>query len=478
MSTSTSKTPRYYLALAAGKTAAAALKIARRNGGQVPGTVAEAICPDFLARTPKPERVVFVTGTNGKTTTSNLLDDILLACGFDLVTNRAGGNIITGIESSLIKDARMSGAPRRQVACMELDELSSRRVLPHMAPDIMLVANLYRDNFTRNANPDYIFSVIDANIPASTHLVLNADDLISCRLAPQATHRTYFSIGHLEDDLEGPEGIVCDLTACPECGGALEYDWCHLRHLGRARCVACGFKNPEPDYLVTDVNKDAHEFAMRELCHAVDGETPEYTYHIATYSITNLYNLVSALVTARELGVSAEQLQDVLADGKVNVTAARFSEETVEGLRLVNTASKGENSTATSTALATICREPGSKVVVLMLADYYLATNPKKTEFTGWYYQADFEYLTDANVKQVIVQGANSDDLLLRLLMAGIDPADIYMAETEQEAADMVELEGIEGVFCAYDIFNGDQASAFRERVAERIRERMGEHGA
>ena len=341
MSTSTSKTPRYYLALAAGKTAAAALKIARRNGGQVPGTVAEAICPDFLARTPKPERVVFVTGTNGKTTTSNLLDDILLACGFDLVTNRAGGNIITGIESSLIKDARMSGAPRRQVACMELDELSSRRVLPYMTPDVMLVANLYRDNFTRNANPDYIFSVIDANIPASTHLILNADDLISCRLAPQATHRTYFSIGHLEDDLEGPEGIVCDLTACPECGGALEYDGCHLRHLGRARCMACGFKNPEPDYLVTDVNKDAHEFTMRELCHAVDGEAPEYTYHIATYSITNLYNLVSALVTARELGVSAEQLQDVLADGKVNVTAARFSEETVEGLRLVNTASKG-----------------------------------------------------------------------------------------------------------------------------------------
>lgn len=478
MSTSTSKTPRYYLALAAGKTAAAALKIARRNGGQVPGTVAEAICPDFLARTPKPERVVFVTGTNGKTTTSNLLDDILLACGFDLVTNRAGGNIITGIESSLIKDARMSGAPRRQVACMELDELSSRRVLPYMTPDVMLVANLYRDNFTRNANPDYIFSVIDANIPASTHLILNADDLISCRLAPQATHRTYFSIGHLEDDLEGPEGIVCDLTACPECGGALEYDWCHLRHLGRARCVACGFKNPEPDYLVTDVNKDAYEFTMRELCHAVDGEAPEYTYHIATYSITNLYNLVSALVAARELGVSAEQLQDVLADGKVNVTAARFSEETVEGLRLVNTASKGENSTATSTALATICREPGSKVVVLMLADYYLATNPKKTEFTGWYYQADFEYLADPAVKQVVVQGANSDDLLLRLLMAGIDADTIFMAETEREAADLVELEGIDGVFCAYDIFNGDQAQAFRERVAERIRERAGAHGA
>ena len=159
-----------------------------------------------------------------------------------------------------------------------------------------------------------------------------------------------------------------------------------------------------------------------------------------------------------------------MADGKVNVTAARFSEETVKGMRLVNTASKGENSTATSTALATICREAGDKAVVLMLADYYLATNPKKTEYTGWYYQADFEYLADPAIKQVIVQGANSDDLLLRLLMAGIDRDNIYLAETEQEAADMVELDGIDGVFCAYDIFNGEQADAFRARVAERLR--------
>ena len=59
MSTSTSKTPRFYLALAAGKATAAALKLARRNGGQLPGSVAEAICPDFLARCPKPRRVVF-----------------------------------------------------------------------------------------------------------------------------------------------------------------------------------------------------------------------------------------------------------------------------------------------------------------------------------------------------------------------------------------------------------------------------------
>lgn len=463
------RTPRFYLALAAGKAAAAVLKLARRRGGQVPGTVAEAICPDFLARIPKPERVVFVTGTNGKTTTSNLLDDILIESGLDLVTNRAGGNIITGIESSLIKGSTVSGAPKNSVACMELDELSCRRVLPHMTPDILLAVNLYRDNFTRNANPDYIFSVIDASVPASTHLVLNADDLISCRLAPQAHRRTYFSIDRLPDDLEGPEGIVCDLTACPECGGHLEYDWCHLRHLGHAHCTSCGFTNPEPDYLVTHVDKRALEFTVREVCHARDGKAPEYTYRIGAYSITNLYNLVAALVTARELGIAAEKLQRILASGKVNVTATRFSETSAREMRLVNSASKGENSTATSTALATICGEPGRKAVVLMLADYYLATNPKKTEYIGWYYQADFEHLAGEDVKQVVVQGANSDDLLLRLLLAGVDPARIKLAETETDAADLIDLEGIDGVFCAYDIFNGEQADRFRDRVAQRI---------
>lgn len=460
------RTLRFLLALIAGKLVSLALRVTGRAGGQMPGVAAEAVCPDFLARMPKPGRTVFVTGTNGKTTTSNLLDDILIANGFDLITNRDGGNIITGIESSLIRESTLLGGPRKGTACMELDELSCRRVLGPMPPDVLLVCNLYRDNFTRNADPDYVFDVIDAAVPAGTHLVLNADDLISCRLAPQAARRTYFSIDHLPDDLPGPEGVVCDLTACPVCGGALSYDWCHLRHLGRARCESCGFSNPEPDYLVTRVDRAAGTFTLRELCH--EGE-PERAYQMGAYSITNLYNLVAATVTARELGIPAADLERTFASGAVAVTSARFSERTAAGMRLVNIAAKGENSTATSATLATVCREPGDKCVVLMLSDYYLATSKTRTEFTGWYYQADFEHLASDDVKQVVIQGATADDLLLRLLMAGIDEDRIRVVGSVEEAADVVRLDGVESVFCAYDIFNGPQAEAFRDRVSRRL---------
>ncbi len=466
----TAKTPRFYLALAAGKGVFSALRLVGRNGGQLPGTVAKAICPDFLKRLPKPARSVFVTGTNGKTTASNLLDDILLANGFDLVTNRAGSNLLTGIESSLLQNATLGGNPRRDTACLELDELSCRLVLPQMAPEILVCVNLYRDSYMRNANPDYIFDVIDASVPASTHVILNADDLISCRLAPQATHRTYFSIGHLPDDRTEPEGIVCDLGACPECGGRLEYDWCHLRHLGHAHCVNCGFTNPEPDYVVTRVNKEAHEFTVAEPCHAgTDGVAPEHTYHIGTYSITNLYNLLAALVTAREMGIPAPALQKTLGEGCVNITASRFSEKNVAGVRLVNIASKGWNSTATSASLAAICDEPGTKVVALFIADFEVAKDPKTTEFVGWYYQVDFELLKHEDVRQVIILGDYTDDLMLRLRLAGIDPAKITVAADDLDAGDKAELEGIDGVYCAYDIHGLEQIERFRNRVAERL---------
>ena len=164
MSTTEKKGLRFYAALAVGKLAATVLTALRRNGGQLPGNIAERIDPAFLAHIDKPEHIVFVTGTNGKTTTSNLLDDLLQANGFDPVTNRAGGNVANGIESTLIKNAKLSGAQREQFACMELDELSSRLVLPHVTPDILLVCNLYRDSFMRNANPDYIFDVISRNV--------------------------------------------------------------------------------------------------------------------------------------------------------------------------------------------------------------------------------------------------------------------------------------------------------------------------
>ena len=206
------KSARFRLAMGAGKAANAVLTALKRKGGQLPGVIAEKIDPDFLAHIGKPGRIVFVTGTNGKTTTTNLLDDLLADNGFDLVTNRAGSNTINGIESSLIKNADLSGNQRLQVACMELDELSSRLVLPHVTPDLLLVCNLYRDSFMRNANPDYIFDVISKNVSPETELILNADDPVLAEYVEKypvpATVKS-FSLDNTDTDNYVKDGQLC-----------------------------------------------------------------------------------------------------------------------------------------------------------------------------------------------------------------------------------------------------------------------------
>ena len=81
MTTTDQKTPRFYLAMLASKAAVGALDLTHHRGGQVPGVVAEKIDPDFLSHIDKPDHVVFVSGTNGKTTTTNLLSDLLVDNG-------------------------------------------------------------------------------------------------------------------------------------------------------------------------------------------------------------------------------------------------------------------------------------------------------------------------------------------------------------------------------------------------------------
>ena len=474
-STARPRTLRFRAALAAAKAAQGALRLMHRKGGQLPGVVAEKVCPDFMARIGKPARCVFISGTNGKTTTTNLVDDILMDNGYDPVTNRAGGNIASGIESALIADARPSGLPRRDFAVMELDELSCRTVLPYVAPELMLVTNLYQDNIMRDANPDYIFGVMSAHVSAGTHMVLNGDDLISCRMAPQAGKRTYFSLGKMRVAGAGDGGPFARLAACPECGGKLEYSSHTLLHQGQARCLSCGFTNPEPDYEVMAIDEAASTFTVRENHHAAaDGVAPEQTYRIGTYSVPNLYNVLAAVALLRELGLPAADIARSLESG-INITSLRYTAETVGGKDLVRLAAKSYNGPGASASLNALRERPGKKALVTVFNDLP-ARDADKTQFNGWYYLVDGAAFTAPDIEQVIIiahpeEAVNGRALELRLLLAGVDPAKITVATSPEEAADAVDLERVDGVYATFDVFNGAVARTCMDRVHQRIEE-------
>ena len=193
------KNLRFYVAFYLAKLARWALKVLRRNASYFPGKLAITICPDFLGRIDKPKTIIGVTGTNGKTTVCNLLEEALRRNGYELIDNHLGSNVNSGVASSLIETADSKGRQKREIGVSELDERSAVKIYPYMQPTFLLCTNLFRDSLKRNAHTEFIFNILDKSIPKETKLILNGDDLLVSNLAKE-NERVYFGIDRLETD--------------------------------------------------------------------------------------------------------------------------------------------------------------------------------------------------------------------------------------------------------------------------------------
>ena len=118
---------RFLIALWTAKLTWLLLKIMRRKGTYFSGKLALKICPDFLGRIGRPEILIGVTGTNGKTTVSNLLTDVFEGWGEQPVHNRYGSNIDAGVASSLINSSDLLGRCNRHLGVLEMDERSAKK---------------------------------------------------------------------------------------------------------------------------------------------------------------------------------------------------------------------------------------------------------------------------------------------------------------------------------------------------------------
>ena len=73
-----------------------------KNGTYIAGAFALKLQKDFITHFTHvdPERTLFITGTNGKSTTNNLIVHALRASGKKVTTNLEGANLITGVATA------------------------------------------------------------------------------------------------------------------------------------------------------------------------------------------------------------------------------------------------------------------------------------------------------------------------------------------------------------------------------------------
>jgi UDP-N-acetylmuramyl tripeptide synthase len=112
------------LAIMAGKILISLSRLLGNQGTDFPGRVARKIYPGILKELAAniEEEIFIVTGTNGKTTTSNMIAAILKEKGYSLVHNSAGANMLTGVTTAFIQASDIWGRNSFDYALLEVDE--------------------------------------------------------------------------------------------------------------------------------------------------------------------------------------------------------------------------------------------------------------------------------------------------------------------------------------------------------------------
>jgi UDP-N-acetylmuramyl tripeptide synthase len=448
------KTFRFYIALWGAKAGTVLLKLLKRNATFFPGKFAVTVCPDFMRRIDKPKTIIAVTGTNGKTTVCNMIEDVLKDNGYDFIDNKLGSNVASGIATTLIKGANLAGKTKKEIAVLEIDERSANKVYPYITPTYLICTNLFRDSMLRNAHAEFIADILTKYIPKETKLILNGDDLISSNIAPE-NERVYFGIDRLETDEEECHNIVRDIVVCPKCNGKLKYDYVRYHHIGRAHCVKCEFGSPEINYEVTKLDLENKKMIMKV-------ENKEEQYDLITNSIINIYNMTAVISLFKQLGFETEKINESLKKQKIVET--RYNEETVNEIKIVSHLAKGMNPIACSRVFDFIKKAPGNKAVILILDDFHDSIN--SSENITWHYDADFEFLNDESIKQIIATGVRHLDTYVRLQMADIPKEKIVHLRDEVEAASQINIENIDTVYILYDIYT----IHLRDKVKEKVK--------
>lgn len=303
---STRPDPRLAVAVAAAKgISVASRRLGRGGGTAAPGLVADRIDPHLLGKIASrlSRGAVVVAGTNGKTTTSRIIADVLEADGARVVHNRSGSNLVRGVAAAFAERSTIFGRPNGDAGVIEADEAAFPEIVRRVQPGVVLLNNLFRDQLDRYGELHTIaakWKPAIASLPSTSTVVVNADDPALVMLTENiAARRITFGMRDIDYRLdEIPH--AADSIRCPICDTALEYDALYLAHLGAWRCPGCGAKRPELDLAGVSLHLEGVE---RLTLTVAESGASSWPIEIGVPGLYNAYNALAAAAVSRAMGV-------------------------------------------------------------------------------------------------------------------------------------------------------------------------------
>jgi lipid II isoglutaminyl synthase (glutamine-hydrolysing) len=377
---------RLGLAVSVAKSVTLMVRSLRLGAASVlPGSLARRIEPRLLQLLSQQVKngIILVAGTNGKTTTSLFLREILERQGYCVAHNATGANLENGLMTALMESSNLVGKLDVDYAILEVDENILPRVLAPIQPKLILCLNLFRDQLDRYGEVDTISKRWEraiATLPPETIIVANADDPTICHLGQQLSQQrvSFFGLNEPEHYLEAIPHAV-DSIYCPKCGHALNYKGVYLSHMGEYTCPSCGFTRSEPT-----LNS---------------GRWPQIL--IGLY---NKYNTLAAATAAIELGINEATIRETIPN--FQPAFGRAEELKINGKQVRILLSKNPVGTNETIRVVT---QSSDKTTLLVLNDRI-----QDGEDVSWIWDVDTEKLVERG-GTLVVSGDRVYDMALRL---------------------------------------------------------------
>ncbi|MCM1529979.1 MAG: MurT ligase domain-containing protein [Alistipes sp.] len=399
-----------------GKLIVKLLHLFKRNAGNLPGIVLWHLTRGKCVKMFKVDcPIIAVTGTNGKTSVTNCIAQLFEKSGKNIIINKEGNNLDTGICSLLLRCCDGGGRVKADMLILETDESHVPVVYSQLKLETLVVLNFFRDQLDRNGEMETLIQKINGFCKTfEGNLLLNGDDPNTARLGkanPKNKNVKYFHAQPYafatHEIFEASEGRFC-----PFCGEALEYDYYQYSHIGKFRCRGCGFGDYEPYITASGIDLEKPVFTA-------DG----HSYSPKLNSIYNIYNMTAVAGIAKLYGIAPEITEDVISNYTVN--NGRMETFMLGDRRAVLNLAK--NPVGANMTLRVMNEMKGEKELLFVLND-----NVADGLDVSWIWDINFSIFRD--VARVVTSGTRAYDIAVRIKCSGY-PAEKITVCTELDGA-------------------------------------------
>lgn len=393
--------------------------VSKDRGTNLPGEKALAMDPDFVRNFKNIDysKVIFITGTNGKSSTTNLVAHILKESGKKIISNIEGANLLSGIATILAKESTLSGKLKADYFIFETDERYLPIVYAQLPAENMLITNLQKDQVQRNGDPDFILRKLKEVINARMTLVLNNEEPRSRAFEELSKQVVYYGVKHHEESFI--KGTDYPTLACPKCHHDMQFEYYNVDSIGPFHCDFCGYASEQaPEFEVTDINFKEKTFKLKNVEYPMPYDLP-YMF----------YNYAGALAICEGLcGVSEEAAIKALKNFK-NIggrfEVLKYKDKTIKYMRI-----KQENPDTLQSALNIMASDQEEKMVALGL--YVVSDFVPHYVNTFYAFDCDFKPLVDSKVERYLCFSEHvAYDTANRLIYEGVDKEDITIMDSD-----------------------------------------------